>query len=90
MILLSELQTKEVIIINSGRKLGHIHDLEIDPTNGEIVAIILLAKTQQGGFFNKPEEIMVYWEQIATIGTDVILINDTYERSQVVNTPTIV
>lgn len=89
MILLSELQIKEVIIVNSGRRLGHIYDLEIDPTTGKIVAIILLAKTNNGGLFSKPEEIIIYWEQIVTIGTDVILVTDTYERSYIVDTPTV-
>lgn len=88
MILLSELQVKEVIIVNSGRRLGHIYDLEIDPTSGKIIAIILLAK-MGGGLFSKPEEVLIYWEQIVTIGTDVILVTDTYERSYVVDTPSV-
>lgn len=87
MILLSELQIKEVIIVNSGRRLGHISDLEIDPSTGKIIAIILLAKANNGGLFSKPEEIIIYWEQIVTIGTDVILVTDTYERSYIVDTP---
>src|SRR5699024_10607963 len=41
MIKLSELQIKEVIIIDDCKRLGHIHDLEIDPDNGMITAIII-------------------------------------------------
>lgn len=89
MILLSELQVKEVIIVNSGRRLGHIYDLEIDPASGKIIAIILLTKTGGGGLFSKPEEVLIYWEQIVTIGTDVILVTDTYERSYIVDTPSV-
>lgn len=89
MILLSELQAKEVIIVNSGRRLGHIVDLEIDPITGKIIAIILLAKTSAGGLFHKPEEVLVYWEQIVTIGTDVILVTDTYEQPYVVDSPSV-
>lgn len=89
MILLSELQIKEVIIVNSGRRLGHIYDLEIDPTTGKILAIILLAKQSQGGFFSKPEEVFVYWNQIVTIGTDVILVKDSYEYAYVIGSPSV-
>lgn len=89
MILLSELQVKEVIIVNSGRRLGHIYDLEIDPITGRIIAIILLAKQSSGGFFTKAEEMIVYWDQIVTIGTDVILVKEAYEQSYVSDSPSI-
>lgn len=89
MILLSELHIKEVIIVNSGRRLGHIYDLEIDPRTGRILAIILLEKSNNSGLFSKPEEIIIYWKQIVTIGTDVILVTDTYECSYIIDTPTV-
>lgn len=75
MILLSELQLKEVIIIKNGRRLGHISDLEIDPQLGKVTAIII-ATRNKGGLFGKAEEIIIYWNQIVTIGSDVILVND--------------
>ncbi|GGA83982.1 YlmC/YmxH family sporulation protein [Ornithinibacillus halotolerans] len=76
MILLSELQVKEVIVVNDGRRLGHISDLEIDPDRGRIIALVIYGKDKKGGFFGKPEELMIYWEQIVTIGSDVILVKD--------------
>jgi YlmC/YmxH family sporulation protein len=76
MIKLSELQVKEVIIVNDGRKLGHISDLEIDPDRGKIIALVIYLREKKGGFFGKPEELMIYWEQIVTIGSDVILVKD--------------
>ncbi|WP_047981344.1 YlmC/YmxH family sporulation protein [Ornithinibacillus contaminans] len=76
MIKLSELQVKEVIIVNDGRKLGHISDLEIDPDRGKILALVIYLREKKGGFFGKPEELMIYWEQIVTIGSDVILVKD--------------
>ena len=75
MITLSELQTKEVITIETGKRLGHIYDLEIDPVIGKIIAIILIANQKQQ-FFGKSEEIVVRWEQIMTIGIDVILVRE--------------
>ncbi|WP_047984547.1 YlmC/YmxH family sporulation protein [Ornithinibacillus californiensis] len=76
MINLSDLQVKEIIVINDGRRLGHISDLEIDPDRGRIIALVIYLREKKGGFFGKPEELMIYWEQIITIGSDVILVKD--------------
>lgn len=76
MIKLSELQVKEVIIIDDGRRLGHISDLEIDTDSGKITAIIIFLKEKNGGFFGKPDELVIQWNQIVRIGSDVILVND--------------
>ena len=76
MVTLSELQMKEVIIMQSGKRLGFIDDLEIDDKNGLITSLIIADRQMKGAFFNKPEERMVSWSQIVTIGTDIILITD--------------
>ncbi|PAV29922.1 YlmC/YmxH family sporulation protein [Virgibacillus profundi] len=76
MIKLSELQVKEVIIIDDGRRLGHISDLEIDTDNGRIIAIVIILKEKTGGFFGKPDELIIHWDQIVRIGSDVILVNE--------------
>lgn len=79
MIKLSELQLKEVIVIDTGQRLGHIYDLEIDTISGRITAFILLHR-EKGRFFGKANEIIVYWNQIHNIGEDVILVNDIHFR----------
>lgn len=76
LIKLSDLQIKEVIVIDNGRRLGHIYDLEIDPENGKIIAIILIVKDRSSGLFGKADELLIYWDQIVTIGTDVILVKE--------------
>jgi len=85
MIKLSELQVKEVIVVDSGKRLGHIYDLEIDPNIGRIRSIILL-RNRKNGFFGKPDEIIIDWEQIITIGKDVILVNGVYDDQPVEQT----
>ncbi|GGH73457.1 hypothetical protein GCM10010978_11370 [Compostibacillus humi] len=74
MVRLSELQLKEVIIVDDGRRLGQIYDLEINPNTGKIEGIILLAREKKGSFFGKSEEIIIPWEHIVRIGSDVILV----------------
>lgn len=78
-IMLSELQLKEVIVIDDGRRLGHITDLEINPDNGRILALIILAKDNKANFFAKTGELFIHWEQIVRIGSDVILVRDVQE-----------
>lgn len=80
MIKLSELQIKEVIVIENGKRLGHIYDLEIDPDIGKIIAIILILRDRKSGLFGKPDELIIYWEQIVTIGADVILVKEIHEQ----------
>lgn len=73
MITFSDLQTLEVIQVKTGEKLGFVYDLEIDPLNGRVVALVLMDR-KNGGMFRKGEDILIPWEKIATIGDDVILI----------------
>src|SRR5699024_8609596 len=74
MITFTELQKKEVVMVQSGEKLGMIDDLEINEEEGVITAIIVINHAIKGSFFQKPEEIIIDWNQITTIGSDIILI----------------
>lgn len=78
MIKLSELQMKEIIVINSGKRLGHIADLKINTDLGRIEAIIILVK-ENSKLFGREEEIQIPWHQIITIGKDVILVENIPE-----------
>lgn len=75
MIKLSELQMKEIIDIREGKRLGHLHDLTINPVTGVIESIIILYKQRKGSFFTNVEEVVIEWQHISKIGTDVILVN---------------
>jgi len=79
MITLTELQLKEVIMIDDGRRLGPIDDLEIDGTTGRITAIILITKEKRNGLFGKADEVIIPWNQILKIGSDVILVKQQFE-----------
>lgn len=75
MITLSQLQTKEVVLLESGKRLGMIQDFDIQDDTGKIRAIIVASK-QGGSLFQRMEEKTVLWEQIVTIGDDIILVNE--------------
>lgn len=76
LVTLSELQEKEVVLMQTGKRLGFIDDLEIDEQNGLITALVIIERQMKGSFFNKPEEKVIAWNQIVTIGTDIILITE--------------
>ena len=76
MIKLSELQLKEIIIIDDGRRFGDITDLEIDGNTGKIIAIVVETKDKKSGMLRKADELLISWDHIVRIGSDVILVND--------------
>lgn len=69
---LSELQTKEIINMSTGKRLGLIIDVIID-NNGLIKSLILEEK--KGKRFSR-EEYELDWSQISKIGDDIILAKD--------------
>ena len=69
---LSELQTKEIINMSTGKRLGLIIDVIVDNT-GLIKSLILEEK--KGKRFSR-EENELDWSQIAKIGDDIILAKD--------------
>ena len=72
--LLSELQSKDIINIDSGAKIGFIGDIEIDVTVGVITYLIVTISQKWFGLIGREEELNIPWPNIVKIGTDVILI----------------
>jgi len=76
MVKISDLRAREIINMVDGRRLGLIKDIEIDLEEGKITAIILpgAGGGRFLGILGKEEEIVVPWDKIRKIGTDVILV----------------
>ena len=72
---LSDLQTKEIINITTGKRLGLIIDVIID-SSGTIKSLIL--ETKRSKKFASIEEYELDWKHISKIGDDIILVNDKY------------
>ena len=73
---LSELQTKEIINMTTGKRLGMIIDVIIS-TDGTIKSLILEEKKIKR--LSSREEYELDWKQITKIGDDIILVKDKYE-----------
>ena len=70
---MSDLQTKEIIDISSGRRLGSISDIIVD-SKGNITKILLDRKGGRKILVNQKEEVSLEWNQIIKIGDDIIYI----------------
>ncbi len=71
---ISDFQTKDVINIVDGKKLGQISDLELDLKNGRIESIVVPSAGRFFGWFGGGQDVVVPWRHIVKIGMDVVLV----------------
>lgn len=69
---LSDLQRKDIVNIEDGKRLGRIVDASVTST-GVIEYFVVLEK-KFWNFFKSSTEITISFSQIKKIGTDVILV----------------
>lgn len=70
---LSDLQNKDIVNIEDGKKVGKIIDVIIDK-DGNMISFIM-QRTKLLNIFPNGGEVEVKWNQIKKIGEDVILIS---------------
>ena len=75
MLKVSEVKMKKVINISNGERLGYIYDFELDLEKGTIIAMVLPGNGKSLSFFSKSYDVLIHWEDIVRIGTDIILVN---------------
>ncbi|MGO4887862.1 YlmC/YmxH family sporulation protein [Anaerobacillus sp. MEB173] len=80
MIKISELQSKDIINISEGRRLGNLGDLDINLETGRIDAIIIGGTGRMMGLLGRDEEIVIPWRNIIKIGSDCILVRTDLNR----------
>ncbi|NLK00253.1 MAG: YlmC/YmxH family sporulation protein [Clostridia bacterium] len=75
MVRLAELAGKELVNLIDGARIGKIgdSDLIVDSATGQIESIIL-PKGNLLGFLNKNQSLIIPWDAIVRIGTDVIIV----------------
>ena len=71
---MSELQTKEIIDISSGKRVGNISDLIVD-SKGNITKLLLDKRIGKRLLVNYKEDTELSWSQIIKIGDDIILVD---------------
>lgn len=73
--LLGELQSKDVVNVVDGSKLGKIADMEIEASTGKIISIIVQPYTRMMSFFSSSNSVIIPWNQIIKIGGEVVIVN---------------
>lgn len=71
---LSDLQSKDIVALEDGKKIGNIIDVSIDE-NGNMTALIVQKSKFLNNIFSSQNEIEIKWSQVKKIGEDVILVN---------------
>lgn len=73
--LLSELQRKDIINVNNGKRIGRIIDAEIDETNGNLKKLLIEPNRYIRSVFRDDRDIKITYSQIKKMGEDVILVD---------------
>lgn len=71
---LSDLQSKDIINIKDGKKVGNIIDVILD-SSGNLDALVVQKNKILSSIFPSKDEFKVKWSQIKKIGEDVILVD---------------
>lgn len=69
---ISDLRDKEIINICDGVRLGYVADVEVEVTNGRIIAIV--ASGECRSLFGKTTEVIIPWDCVERIGEETILV----------------
>ncbi|PRX31094.1 YlmC/YmxH family sporulation protein [Orenia metallireducens] len=81
----SELKNKEVIDVNSGKRLGIISDIDIDLVEGRIKGISVPKEEKGFKIFGAKEDVYIAWDEISRIGHDVILVDASRINNHMIN-----
>ena len=71
---ISDFQSKEVINVLDGKRLGNICDLEVDLHLGRVDAIIIPGSPKFLGLFGSNSDLIIPWHNVVKIGSDVVLV----------------
>jgi len=80
---LTQLQCKEVICIEDGRRLGFISDVEVELPEGKICAIIVPGPCKVMGLWGRKDDYCIPWNCIRKIGPDIVLVDIQHDSCRV-------
>lgn len=70
----SDLSFREVIDLDSGRRLGRVRDALVDGDTGKISALIVPGRLRCLGLLGREEELVLPWETLERLGEDILLV----------------
>ncbi len=69
------LRKKEVINVSDAKRLGYVHDVEIDFESGKIEAVIVPKGPAAAAWIIPGREYVIPWSCIVSTGKDVLLVD---------------
>ena len=75
----TQLQCKEVICAQDGRRLGFIADVVVEVPGGNVAAIVVPGPCRYLGCFGKGDVYLIPWSAVKCIGPDVVLVDTAPE-----------
>lgn len=73
--LLSDIQSIDVVNVSTGNKIGKTKDIDFDCTNGNIISLSILTISKLRSFFSGEQIIIIPWDKVVKFGNDVIIVN---------------
>ena len=71
----TDLQCKEVICVNDGRRLGFITDVQIAVPEGNVVALVVPGPCRYLGIWGRHDDFVIPWNCVRRIGPDIVLVD---------------
>ena len=72
----ADMKKREVVNINTGAKYGTVSDFMIDTKTAQVISLAVSKKLKFFGLLGKEDDYILNWDDIATIGSDVILVKN--------------
>ena len=71
----TQLQCKEVICLNDGRRLGFITDVQVSVPEGNVLAVVVPGPCRFLGVVGRQDDYGIPWSCIRRIGPDIVLVD---------------
>lgn len=71
---LSELQKKNIVELSTGKIVGKIIDVDFNIEDGKLTGFVLERSKYLKSIFSTESDLIIKYEEIKKIGTDVILV----------------
>ena len=75
----TQLQSKEVICAQDGRRLGFISDVVVEVPGGCVAAIVVPGPCRYLGCLGRGDDYLIPWSAVTRIGPDVVLVDTAPE-----------
>lgn len=80
MVSLSILCQKDIISVETGQNIGRADDVEFSEKTAVVENLVVFGRPKFFGLFGREKDIKIAWNQVITVGRDVILISSPQIR----------